>query len=124
MPILNIMIPTGHSATQKTALLKGLTQAVLDSLNAPLATIRVTIQEVAPADTIVAGEIGKPMALLTAMLIAGRTPELKAALIKAAAQAVQDAIGVSINDTRIIIHDIPTTDMGVAGGITAKAAGR
>jgi len=124
MPILNIKIPTGHTSTQKTALLKGLTDAVLASLKAPLPSIRVTIDEVAPENTIVAGEIGKSMTLITAVLIAGRTEELKAALIKELALAVQSSIGVSIDDTRVVIQDVATIDLGVAGGISAKAAGR
>lgn len=124
MPILNIKIPTGHSSQQKTALLKGLTDGVIASLNAPLPSIRVTIEEVAPEHTIVAGEIGKPMTLVTAVLIEGRTEALKAAFIKAVAEAVEAAIGVSVQDTRVVIQDVATTDLGVAGGISAKAAGR
>ncbi|AWB34310.1 tautomerase family protein [Orrella marina] len=124
MPILNIKIPTGHSTEQKKNLLKGLTDAVVASLAAPLPSIRVTIEEVAPDHTIVAGEIGKPMTLITAVLIVGRTPELKAALIKALAESVQATIGISIDDTRVVIQDIERTDLGVAGGISAKAAGR
>ncbi len=124
MPILNIKIPTGHTSTQKAALLKGLTDAVLVSLKAPLHSIRVTIDEVAPENTIVAGEIAKPMTLITAVLIAGRTEALKAALFKELALAVQSSIGVSVEDTRIVIQDVATIDLGVAGGISAKAAGR
>lgn len=124
MPILNIKIPSGHSPDQKKNLLKGLTDAVVTSIAAPLPSIRVTIEEVAPEHTIVAGEIGKPMTLITAVLIVGRTPEMKAALIKALAQSVQTTIGISTDDTRILIQDIEKFDLGVAGGISAKAAGR
>lgn len=124
MPILTIKIPTGHSSEQKTALLKGLTDAVTKSLNAPLSSIRVTIDEISPENTIVAGQIGQPMALIHAALIAGRTEELKAALIAELARAVQESIGLSMEHTRTLIQDYPTTDMGVAGGISAKASGR
>lgn len=124
MPILTIKIPTGHTPEQKTALLKGLTDAVIRALNAPLPSIRVTIEEISPEHTIVAGQIGQPAALIHAALIAGRTEELKAALIAELANAVQDAIGLSTAHTRTLIQDYPTTDMGVAGGMSAKAAGR
>lgn len=124
MPILTIKIPTGHSDAQKTALLKGLTDAVLKSLNAPLSSIRISIDEVAPENTIVAGVLGQPNALVHAALIAGRTEELKAALIAEVAKAVEQAIGLPTEHTRVLIQDYPTTDMGVAGGISAKAAGR
>ena len=124
MPILTIKIPTGHTAAQKTALLKGLTDAVIRALNAPLPSIRVTIEEISPENTIVAGQIGQPMALIHAALIAGRTEALKAALIAELAKAVQESIGLSTEHTRTLIQDYPTTDMGVAGGMSAKAAGR
>jgi 4-oxalocrotonate tautomerase family enzyme len=124
MPILTIKIPAGHSTAQKADLLKGLTQAVTISLQAPLPSIRVTIDEVAPESCMVAGEIGKPHALVHAALIAGRSEALKAALIAEIAKAVEQAIGLSTQDTRVLIQDYPTTDMGLAGGISAKAAGR
>jgi len=124
MPILNIMLPTGKSEAQKTALLKQTTQAVIDSLNAPISNIRITLQEVAPENAIIAGEFGRPFALVHAILISGRTPELKASFIKAVAQAIESTVGISKQDSRVIIYDTPVTDMGVAGGITAQAAGR
>jgi len=124
MPILTIKIPSGHSPAQKTDLLKGLTQAVVNSLAAPLPSIRVTIDEVNPEHCIVAGEIGQPNALVHVALIAGRTEEQKAALIAEIAKAVEQAIGLSTQHTRVLIEDYPTTDMGVAGGVSAKAAGR
>lgn len=124
MPILNIKIPTGHTPAQKTALLKGLSDAVIKSVNAPLHTIRITIDEFALEHTIVAGELGKPNALIHAALIVGRSEEIKAALIAELAKAVEQAIGLSTEQTRVLIQDYPTTDMGVAGGISAKAAGR
>jgi len=124
MPILTIQIPTGYSAAQKTALLKGLTVAVTTSINAPLPSVRVTISEIAPECTIVAGEIGKPAALIHVGLIEGRTEPLKAALIAALSKAVQDALELSMDHTRVLLQDYPTTDLGVAGGLSAKASGR
>ena len=124
MPILNVQIMQGHSVSQKANLLRNMTQAVVDSVKAPLHTVRIVLQEVPTSHVIVAGEMGKPMALVTANLIEGRTEELKAALIHALANAVEQSIGLSIQDVRVILYDIPKTDIGVAGGKTAKAAGR
>ena len=124
MPIINIQIMQGHSAEQKIALLKNMTQAVIDSIAAPLPSIRVVILETPRENVIVGGELGKDMALATVGLISGRTEELKAALVAALANAVEKSIGLSIQNVRTIILDTPTTDMGVAGGRTAKAAGR
>ncbi len=124
MPMLNVQILQGHSAAKKTDLLKKLTQSVLDSIGAPLASIRVVLQEIPPEHVIVAGEIGKEMVMITVGLIRGRTEDQKAAVIAAMAEATEQAIGVSKQNIRVILFDRPATDFGVAGGITAKAAGR
>ncbi|MCC7227983.1 MAG: tautomerase family protein [Burkholderiaceae bacterium] len=124
MPILNVQISQGSSALQKTALLQKMTQAVVDSVGAPLASIRIVLQEVPPEHVIVAGEVGKEMALVTANLIEGRTDALKAALIAALANAIEQATGISTQNVRVVLYDIPKTDLGVAGGRTALAAGR
>lgn len=122
--MLNVQILQGHSAAQKTDLLKKLTQSVVDSIGAPLASVRVVLQEIPPEHVIVAGEIGKEMVMITVGLIRGRTEDQKAAVIAAIFEATEQAIGVSKQNIRVILFDRPATDFGVAGGVTAKAAGR
>jgi 4-oxalocrotonate tautomerase family enzyme len=124
MPMLNVQILQGHSAAKKTDLLKMLTQSVVDSIGAPLASVRVVLQEVAPEHVIVAGQIGHEMVMITVGLIRGRSEDQKAAVIAAMAEATEQAIGVSKQNIRVILFDRPATDFGVAGGVTAKAAGR
>ena len=124
MPMLNVQIIQGYNPAQKPDLLKKLTQSVMDSVSAPLASIRVVIQEVSRENVMVAGELGHEMVMITVGLIHGRSDELKAALISAMANAVEAALGVSTQNVRVILFDTPTTDIGVAGGRTAKAAGR
>lgn len=124
MPILNVQIMQGHSAAQKTALLKAASQAVVESIAAPLSSVRIVLQEIPAEHVIVAGEIGKAMARVDAALIEGRDEAKKSALIAALNQAVCDSIGISGEDVRVLIRDVPKTDMGVANGLSAKAAGR
>lgn len=124
MPMLNVQILQGHSAAKKTDLLKKLTQSVVDSIGAPLASIRVVLQEIPAEHVIVAGEIGHEMVMITVGLIRGRTEDQKAAVIAAMFEATEQALGVSKQNIRVILFDRPATDFGVAGGITAKAAGR
>lgn len=124
MPMLNVQILQGHSAAKKTDLLKKLTQSVVDSIGAQLASVRAVLQEIQPEHVIVAGEIGKEMVMITVGLIRGRTEDQKAALIAAIFEATEQAIGVSKQNIRVILFDRPATDFGVAGGVTAKAAGR
>jgi 4-oxalocrotonate tautomerase family enzyme len=124
MPMLNVQILQGHSSAKKTDLLKKLTQSVVDSIGAPLASVRVVLQEIPAEHVIVAGEIGKEMVMITVGLIRGRTEDQKAAVIAAMFEATEQAIGVSKQNIRVILFDRPATDFGVAGGVTAKAAGR
>jgi|EndMetStandDraft_3_1072993.scaffolds.fasta_scaffold333706_2 4-oxalocrotonate tautomerase family enzyme len=124
MPIVAMQIMTGYSAAQKTALLKTSSQAIVDSIAAPLASVRITLQEIEPAHVIVAGEIGHPMARADVKLITGRTEALKDALFAALNGAICESLGIAGDDVRIIVTDVPKTDMGVANGISAKAAGR
>ncbi|CAB3676552.1 tautomerase family protein [Achromobacter sp. SIMBA_011] len=124
MPILNVQIMQGHSAAQKTTLLKAASQAVVESIAAPLSSVRIVLQEIPAEHVIVAGEIGKAMARVDAALIEGRDEAKKSALIAALNQAVCDSIGISGEDVRVLIRDVPKTDMGVANGLSAKAAGR
>lgn len=124
MPILNIQIMQGHTEAQKAALLESASRSVMDSLAAPLASVRIVLEETAPQHVMVGGRIGHPMALALVRLIQGRTEEKKAALIAALNQAIHASLGISKDDIRVVITDVPTTDMGVAGGLTAKAAGR
>ncbi|WP_258127378.1 tautomerase family protein [Achromobacter anxifer] len=124
MPILNVQIMEGHSAVQKAALLKAASNAVVESIAAPLSTVRIVLQEVSAEHVIVGGEIGKAMARIDVALISGRDEAKKAALIAALNQAVCASIGISGQDVRVLLRDVPNTDMGAANGITAKANGR
>lgn len=124
MPILTIQIPTGYAKQQKSSLLTGLTEAVTGSIQAPLSSIRVNLIEIAPENTIVAGEMGQRMTLIQVALIVGRDESQKAALMAALSDAVEQALGISSQHTRILIEDFDKTDLGVAGGISAKASGR
>lgn len=124
MPILNILLNQNPAPATKKQLLEGVTQAVVESIGAPLSSVRATIQTIEAQDAIVAGEIGKSLAQVTVILLPGRTETQKQALIAALSQIIADTIQVSDQDSRIIIHDIALTDMGVAGGISAAVAGR
>jgi len=124
MPILNVQILQGHTAAQKAALLTAASNAVVESIAAPLPSVRIVLQEVPAENVIVAGEIGKRMVRVDVALIEGRDEAKKAALIAALNQAVCTSIDISGEDVRVLIRDVPKVDMGVANGISAKAAGR
>ncbi|SAI72359.1 tautomerase [Bordetella ansorpii] len=124
MPILNIQIMQGHTDSEKTALLENATRAVEASIGAPVQSIRIVLEEVDARNVIVAGKLGHPMALALVRLIAGRDEAKKATLIAALSLAIHASLGIAEQDIRVVLTDVPNTDMGVAGGLTAKAAGR
>jgi len=124
MPFLDIQITQGHSAAEKTRLLQSCSQAVVDSIAASPSSVRVALDETPPEHVIVAGEIGKALPLVHVHMIEGRSDEKKASLIAALNHAVSASLGMSPQDIRVVIRDIAKTDIGVAGGITALAAGK
>jgi len=124
VPIVTVHLTAGYSSEQKRALLEQSSQAIEASLKAPVSSIRMVLQEYAADSTIVAGEVGAAQLLYTTYLIEGRNAELKGALMAALTKAAEKTLGISDQDVRVIVCDIPKSDMGVAGGISAAAAGR
>ncbi len=57
MPLIEIHLLKGRTAEQKKKLLGSVTEAVHDSLGAPLPSIRVWIQEFSAEEYMVAGEL-------------------------------------------------------------------
>jgi len=55
MPLIEIHLLEGRSDEQKKVLLTAVTQAVHDSIGAPLETIRVWIQEMPPKEFMAGG---------------------------------------------------------------------
>ena len=57
MPIIRIQLAEGRSASEKTALMKSVTDAVHDAIGAPLPTIHVMVQEIPAEDIMIAGKL-------------------------------------------------------------------
>jgi 4-oxalocrotonate tautomerase len=55
MPLVEIHLLEGRTDEQKKALLSAVTEAVRSSINAPVETIRVWIQEFSPQEYMAAG---------------------------------------------------------------------
>lgn len=124
MPILNVQILQGRTPERKRAFLKAATDAVVSSLSAPLASVRVFMAELAPENVLVAGEADIDAVLIQVALISGRTEQAKTALIAALNEAAVQTLDVDGAQVRVILFDIPNTDMGMAHGLSAKSQGR
>ena len=55
MPLIEVHLLTGRTDEQKKALLTAITNAVYESIGAPLETIRVWIEEFSPKEYMAAG---------------------------------------------------------------------
>jgi 4-oxalocrotonate tautomerase len=57
MPLIEVHLARGRTEQQKRALMQALTDAVQESIGAPLASIRVWIHEFAPEEYMAGGEV-------------------------------------------------------------------
>ena len=124
MPIVTAIIPAGQTLLARQAFLKAATQAVVDSVSAPIGSVRVYLQEVAHENVLIAGEAIGRNALVTVALITGSSDEAKAALIAAMNDAAIEHLGADGNQVRVVLYDIPSSDMGMSNGKSAKSMGR
>jgi 4-oxalocrotonate tautomerase family enzyme len=56
MPLINVHMASGRTPEQKRALMAAITQAAVDTLDAPLASVRVWIDEFEPEEFMAGGE--------------------------------------------------------------------
>lgn len=56
-------------------------------------------------------------------LLEGRTEEQKQAVIEKVTAALHEAVGAPLETIRVLIHDVPKTNWGIAGK-SAKSLGR
>lgn len=56
MPLIEITVAEGHTRDQKRALLEAVTEATHRSLNVPIGSVRVWVNEVPATDFMVGGE--------------------------------------------------------------------
>ncbi|NYT35560.1 tautomerase [Allopusillimonas soli] len=124
MPYVTITASQDIPADQKKQLLQRASDAVVDSIGAPLASVRVMLHELPDGHYLNAGQFGTKALMFVVDFIEGRTEAQKAALIAALSKAGSDITGISEQEVRVRLIDFPKTNMGMAGGVSALAAGR
>src|SRR3546814_806554 len=124
MPYVTITSSPGLSAEQKKALLRQSSDAVVQSIGAPLASVRIMFNELPDGHYLNAGEFNTKALMFQVDFISGRTEDQKAGLIAALSRAGFQATGLPESEVRVRVVDFPTTNMGMAGGVTAKQSGR
>jgi 4-oxalocrotonate tautomerase family enzyme len=124
MPYVSIYATQGISTEQKKALLQSSSDAVVNAIGAPLASVRVMLHELQEGHYLNAGQFDTPGVMFQVEFIEGRTDDQKESLIGALSRVGQQATGVPESEVRVRLIDFPKTNMGMAGGISARAMGR
>jgi 4-oxalocrotonate tautomerase family enzyme len=124
MPYVTISASPGLSADQKRQLLQGSSDAVVQNIAAPVSSVRVMLHDLPDGHYLNAGQFNTQALMFQVELITGRSDEQKAALIAALSKVGYETTGVPESEVRVRLIDFPKTNMGLAGGITALAAGR
>ena len=123
MPTIEAFIADHYTHRQKHNLIEAMTHAVVESINAPIDSIRVILNEIPSHDAGIGERAGTALSVVQAFLIAGRSREQKQRLIAGLTVVMAAMPGVDSDGVRVIIKDIPNTDFGIAGK-TAQALGR
>lgn len=98
--------------------------AVVESIGAPLSSVRVMLSELDADSYLNAGQFGDKALMFQVELIEGRTNELKEALIARLSRVGADVTGIDFDQVRVRLVDFPKVNMGMAGGKSALAMGR
>ena len=124
MPFVTITATQSFTYEQKKTLVQKTSDAVVETLGSAITSVRVMLHELPGGHYMAAGQLDSPAVNFRVDLIAGRTDQQKAALIAALSKAAHAATGTSEDDIRVWMVEIPSTNVGIAGGKTAASIGR
>lgn len=124
MPFINITATQPLTAEQKQQLIQRTSDAVIEALSTSLPSVRILLNELPAGHYFSNGKFDTAAILYDIDMIEGRTEEAKADLIKRLSQVAHEATGFPIDEVRARLSDFPKENIGMAGGITAKQAGR
>lgn len=124
MPYVTISASQDFSADQKKQLLQRASDAVVQSIGAPLQSVRIMLHDLPKGYYLNAGKFDTSAVMFQVEFIEGRTEAQKDALIAALSKVGFETTGVPENEVRVRLIDFPKSNMGMAGGISARAAGR
>lgn len=124
MPYVTISLTKGFPAETRKKLVQNASDAVVESIGAPLASVRVLLNELDDGHYLNAGQFGTQGLMYQIDLIEGRTNELKEALIGRLSNDGAAITGIGLDQVRVRLVDYPKSNMGMAGGKSALAMGR
>jgi 4-oxalocrotonate tautomerase family enzyme len=124
MPYVTISLTKGFAPETRKQLMEKASDAVVQSIGAPLSAVRVMLHELEEGHYLNSGQFGTQGLMFQVDLIEGRTNELKEALINQLSRVGADVTGIDFDQVRVRLVDYPKINMGMAGGKSALASGR
>ncbi len=124
MPFVTITVSQPLTADQKKQLMQASSDTIVEALKAPLPSVRIVLNELPPGHYLNGGKFDTLAVEYKLDMIEGRSDQLKADVIRELSRTANRVVGVSEEEVRVRMSDFPKTDIGVANGLTAKAAGR
>ena len=124
MPFVTITVSQPLTAEQKKQLMQESSDTLVETLKAPLPSVRIVLNELQPGHYLNGGRFDTLAVEYRLDMIEGRSEQLKADAIRELSRTANRVLGVSEEEVRVRMADFPKTDIGVANGLSAKAAGR
>jgi hypothetical protein len=118
MPDILVEVRGSWLEGQQARFLDALHEAFVGALKYPASEKLLRLIEHAPASFAIPHDAGEKFTRIEIVLFTGRSLDAKRALYQAAVQALHP-FGVSPNDVKIVLIEIPTTNVGFRGGKAA-----
>lgn len=120
MPLVNISIAKGRSASVKKKMLDIVHNALVDSIRIPDRDRNQRITEYDRAFFETPPEKSKNFTIVEITLFAGRSMEAKRALYRNITDGLNKGLGIDGNDVMIVLNEVPMENWGIRGGKPAN----
>ena len=120
MPLVQVSVARGRSASVKKKMLDIIHQALVDSIKIPDRDRNQRLMEYDKAFFEFPPEKTKNFTVIEITMFAGRSMDAKRELYRLIVGGLQKELGIDGNDVMIILHEVPMENWGVRGGKPAS----
>jgi 4-oxalocrotonate tautomerase family enzyme len=123
MPLVSIDVMEGHSDEVHGALIEQCTALYAEIVAAPVERFRAWVNTYPPSRWGLGGQVApeRVSPLIRVELMEGRPPETLRRLISEMSALVANILDIPIDQTRVLLREIPPTHWGI-GGVPASEA--
>lgn len=120
MPIVNVSMAKGRSASVKKKMLDIIHDALVASIKIPDRDRNQRITEYDKALFEKPPERSKDFTIIEITLFTGRSMDAKRELYRAITEGLNKDLGIDGNDIMIVLHEVPMENWGIRGGKPAN----